>query len=201
MGELREELRYLRTEVAKLRREVRPGGPGGLVRHLEPDEISAPEASIAAGSYTFVDEEVSTTGGQGSVHGLLATPTGAGVVVEDQGVGGQPSAALSYPRPITWPERERICDRIAHFLLRALQGDHRGASGRDEIHLSSRLWLVARSYGGQCFRPLRVFRFIDCKSLVKRGSDLGSSVFIGIPSEKEGRRIALTSGLGWPESY
>ena len=105
VGELREELRYLRTEVAKLRKEVRPGGPGGLVRHLEPDEISAPEASIAAGSYTFVDEEVSTIGGQGSVHGLIATPTGAGVLVEEQGAVGQPSAALSYPRPITWPER------------------------------------------------------------------------------------------------
>ena len=153
----------------------------------------SPGTSIAAGSYSFVEEESVAAGGYrpAPLNSLPAPFPGSGQTRLEQ-----------RPAVLTWTERERICDRIAHFLLRALEGDHRGASGRDEIPLASRLWLVARSYDGQCFRPLLVYRrFCDCKSLVKRGADLGSSVFIGIPSEREGRRIAATSGLGWPESF
>ena len=200
IGDLREELRYLRSEVSKLRGEVRVVQAGAAVTELV--ESANSESSVAAGSYAFVEEESSAAGRRALVGASVGGSSAAGVGVGDRGEPEQAPIAPSYPRPLTWSERERICDRIAQFLLRALQGDHRGPSGRDEIHLSSRLWIVARSFEGQCFRPLRVFRrFGDCKLLVKRGSDLGSSVFIGVPSERDGRRIAQTSGLGWPEDY
>ena len=102
--------------------------------------------------------------------------------------------------PQTWAEREEICDGIAAFLVRALRGENRGPSGRERLVLSSRIWIVARSIDGEEYRPLKVFRaFGACKALVKRGQSCGDSVFVGLPSEREARRVAAISGLGWPE--
>ncbi len=62
--------------------------------------------------------------------------------------------------------------------------------------------LVARSYQGEVFSPPRVFRvFTRCRELVKRGSDVGDSVFVGVPSEREARKVAEASGLGFPDRY
>ena len=99
----------------------------------------------------------------------------------------------------TWLEREAICDEIGEFIKRSLDGDHRGASGRDRLRLPSRIWLVFRDYEGLCYKPGRVCRSWQiCKNLVKRGDGIGDSVFVGFPSEREARRVAGRSGVGWP---
>ena len=102
-------------------------------------------------------------------------------------------------RGLTWIEREEIALPIGAWIKRNLAGEHRGSSGRDVLPYQSRLWLVARSYQGEVFSPPRVFRvFTRCCELVKRGSDVGDSVFVGVPSEREARKVAEASGLGFP---
>ena len=47
----------------------------------------------------------------------------------------------------------------------------------------SRYWIVTRDFKGELLHPVGIYaRFGDCKALVKRGSDLGASVCIGVPS-------------------
>lgn len=94
-------------------------------------------------------------------------------------------------RPVlTWEERE---------VRRSLAGHHRGSSGRDQLPLSSRIWIVAQDFFGNQFPTIRVFHsFGACRDLVKRGSSCGSSVFVGLPSEREARRVCLSAGLTWP---
>ena len=110
-----------------------------------------------------------------------------------------PSAASTCS--LTWLERENICDDIAEHIRRALQGDHRGNSGRERIPLASRIWLVFRDFEGVVYQPVRVCRTLgECRALVKRGESCGDSVFIGLPSEREACRVAGVSGVGWPFS-
>ncbi len=106
------------------------------------------------------------------------------------------------PAVLTWARREEICDGIAAWVLRCIRGEHRGTSGRDLIPLGNRIWLVFRDIVGTEYRPVRVFRtFALAKDLVKRGSDSGDSIYVGLPSEREARRVAAVAGVGWPEDF
>ena len=190
VADLRDELHQLRGSFNRLRRQVE--SDDSRVVHGLPS---------GAGSYSFVGEEE-----EASLSGSFAAPEprdfqspvvplvvpAIPVVQSEQG----PSAPA-----LTWAERERICRGIAEFINRALQGVHRGISGREQLPYGSRVWLVARSYTGDDFRPVRIYtRFADCKALVKRGQDCGASVFVGLPSQREARIVAIHSGLGWPET-
>ena len=170
MADLAEEVGLLRTEVVRLRREVADRDQ----RPVLPSNLS-PVASVAAGSSV------------GSYSVISASE------VEVEAVVGERPAVL------TWAQREAICDRISQFVIRALAGQYHGASGRDEIDLASRIWIVFRSYNGETFNPVKVFhRFTLCKDLVKVRGDCGRSVFIGLPSEREARRVVQGSGRAWP---
>ena len=47
---------------------------------------------------------------------------------------------------------------------------------------------------------LRRRQFGPCRGLVKRGpTDLGSSVFIGLPSEREAKIVVAAAGQVWPQ--
>jgi len=99
----------------------------------------------------------------------------------------------------SWMQREEICDQIGSFLLRALSGDHRSSSGRDFIPLASRIWIVIQDFEGNRYNPVRVFRaWSPAKALVKRGADAGDSIFVGLPSEREARRVVHAATLQWP---
>eukprot|EP00435_Cladocopium_sp_Y103_P028396 s1777_g7.t1 len=116
-----------------------------------------------------------------------------------------PSVASATPTPggqtvPNWIQREAIADQIGQFLLRALSGDHRSSSGRDLIPLSSRIWVVVQDIEGNRFNPVRVLRsWTKTKALVKRGSDAGDSIFVGLPSEREARRAVHSAHLLWPD--
>ena len=197
-------LQNLQEEVADLRDELHQlrGSFNRLRRQVEADDsrvVRGPPSG--AGSYSVVGEEEEefnncsfavpeTRNLQAPVVPLVASSSAG---VQGEQVLGAPA--------LTWADRERICRGIAEFLNRALQGVHRGNSGREQLPYGSRVWLVARSYTGDDFRPLRVYtRFADCKALVKRGQDCGASVFVGLPSQREARFVAIQSGLGWPET-
>jgi len=143
---------------------------------------------------------------QASVGSVLDSPAPSGGAARSSGyslVSSTPlqrlTEAVGSPPVLTWEERLEICDQIGVWVKRTLLGHHRGSSGRDRIPLASRLWLVAQDYHGNRVEPIRVFRrFSDCRELVKRGSDCGWSVFIGLPSEREARRVCEVAGLEWP---
>lgn len=98
-----------------------------------------------------------------------------------------PFAALS------WPERDEIAEQIGKFILRCLQGQHRGPSGRDLNPLPSRLWLVARDFEGQIYSPIRVFKSRgSCRNLCKRFEDPGDSVSVRVPFEREKQGVWFT---------
>ena len=87
-----------------------------------------------------------------------------------------------------------ICKRVGEFLRRALDGGHRGVSGRDSLELASRHWVVIRDFQGRVHSPPLVFRAsLTAKALVKRGQDVGDSVFIGLPSKGD-IKVALQAG-------
>ena len=103
---------------------------------------------------------------------------------------------------LSWEEREAVCEEIAGWVRRCLDSSHRGSSGRDRIHLPSRIWIVARSCEGDNYNPVTVCRtFGACKRLVKRGEDCGDSIFVGLPSIREAQRVVSFAGLQWPQQF
>lgn len=94
--------------------------------------------------------------------------------------------------------RKAICEGIALHLKRALSGQHRGESGRDQLPSGSRFWLVIRSYTGEVFDPVRVYsRWGPAKAVTKRGEHLGDSVFVGLPSLGDVGRVTEAGGFAW----
>ena len=187
VDELREEIRFLRGEVRRLRRLVEDRDSRDTVSGDSHRSSRAP----SDGSYSLVsrgfNEEASRSR---SYTPQAGTPSAPGSDPERSG-----GSRLSQP----WLEREAICDEIGDFIRRSLDGDHRGASGRDRLHLPSRIWLVFRDYEGLCYKPVRVCRsWQSCKDLVKRGDGAGDSVYVGLPSEREACRVAGRAGVGWP---
>eukprot|EP00438_Fugacium_kawagutii_P029215 Skav229550 [mRNA] locus=scaffold568:316865:328633:+ [translate_table: standard] len=131
---LEEEVEILRAEVSSLRRE--------LARHTEGSAAQSFSAvtSVSLGSY-------SAASASGEVTSALDSPVVAG--------GSPPVNAGSIQ---SWSVREAICDEIALWLTRSLNGEHRSTSGRERLNLPSRVWLVARDYEGRVFNPPRLFR-------------------------------------------
>eukprot|EP00438_Fugacium_kawagutii_P012048 Skav218190 [mRNA] locus=scaffold5213:278481:281188:- [translate_table: standard] len=93
-----------------------------------------------------------------------------------------PSVGTSSQRcSLFWEERENIADQIGLWVARAIAGENRGESGRARNPLASKLWIVARDLAGQIYTPVKVFRtWGSAKALVKSGSIVGDSVFVGM---------------------
>ena len=169
---LQSEVEQLRADVNRLqRRAARVDAAETASQTSAGSVLDSPAASVRSGSYSFVSSAP------------LARVSEAAVA----------------PPVLTWEEREAICDQIGSWVRRSLQGHHRGASVRDQIPLSSRIWIVAQDYHGNQFPVVQVFRtFASCRDLVKVGPSCGSSVFVGLPSEREARRVCQSAGLQWP---
>ena len=169
---LTQDLQRLKKRVKQLEQE----------RGEDEDQVSRGSASVV-GSYSVVDSPAA------------APPSRSPSSFSQGGV-----SRTSDPVVLSWARREEICDGIAAWVQRSLRGEHRGTSGRDQIPLGNRVWLVFRDISGTEFRPVRVYHtFTEAKALVKRGSDSGDSIYVGLPSEREARRVAAISGVGWPE--
>lgn len=203
VGDLQDEVRYLRGELRRVRRLI--GEPfldqpaaGGARSGLGSIEESEVESN---GSYSFVE-------GASEVERYSPSVAPSSVAARSVGQGSTsptplPSSTGGAARgrcTLTWAEREHICGDIAAFLVRCRTGQARGTSGRDRINLPSRVWLVCRDFEGQDYNPVLIYKiFALCKDLVKRGSDCGQSIFVGLPSEREARFVVALAGLEWPD--
>lgn len=112
-----------------------------------------------------------------------------------------PSSTQLGSAPVVLSEASRlaIAEEAGRFLRRCLEGVNRGTSGRERIGLQSRCYILVRDYEGQVYSPVQIHhRFATIKPLVKRGSDCGTSIFIGWPTLKEARACVLAAELVWP---
>ena len=193
-GELTEEVEVLssglaglKEQVARLERRAERTARASRVSEFRSSASETPErhAPIAAGGSS---PPVVRANGYPVRSPSVASSEGASV----EGASGTQSVP-------SWLQREEICDQIGAFLLRSLSGDHRASSGRDLIPLASRIWIVVQDIEGNRYNPVRVFRsWSATKALVKRGSEVGDSIFIGLPSEREARRVVHSATLQWP---
>lgn len=178
ISELRQDLESLSGEVTRLRRLVARGLAEGTGSRASSEFDQGSDLA-----YSFVSSPV-TAIGQESRSGVEAG------VVECAG----DRAVLN------WTQREEIAEGVGRFLQRSLRGDHRAGSGSDSNPLASRIWIVCRSITGEVYNPVRVFTtWSSAKALVKRGASAGDAVFVGLPSQREGKIAVASAGLSWPE--
>lgn len=219
----------LRGEVRRLRRLIGPAGPrgtsegeasesrvsrlgslvGGLLggggrdsrapsaypspsvleeQDLRGEERELPEDSAALeDSFSLAGQEFNETASR--------SRSGAGTT------GRRTPSSASSTCSLSWEEREAICEEIAAWVRRSLRDNHRGPSGRDRVSLASRVWLVFRDIDGDVKNPVVVCRtFAACKRLVKREDSVGNSIFVGLPSDREAKRVVSFAGLDWPDN-
>ena len=104
-----------------------------------------------------------------------------------------PSRPSSAPRQLS-AERRAAAQRIGCWLRRCLSGGVRGPSGRDQIKLQSRYFLVIRDIHHTVYNPPRFFcSWGEAKPLCIQRGQPGDSIFIGLPSKEE-VRIAVEAG-------
>ena len=186
---LKEDQKALEEEVRRLRRAF-----AGL---RAPDrQVGYPESE---GSYSFVEGAAVRSSIAPSSPARSVDSVGTrSFAASGASTGGPAATGL----PQSWARREEIADGIGLWARRALSGENRGSSGRDQNPLQSRLWIVFRSIEGEDFNPPLVYRsWTGAKALVKRGPETGGSVFVGIPSEREAIRIVRLAGLEWSGTF
>ena len=191
----------LQDEVAHLRAQIRQLWK--VVRDLQSSVHGGDEqVSDSRSTSQSVDRPAPRRSSSGySTSEEPRTPDQRPAVLPPPGTSVTPSAAPTpSTAPLSWLEREEICDQIGRFLARSISGGHRGASGRDKIPLPSRIWVVVRDYAGQIYTPVKVVKsWTSCKLLCKpTNHEFGDSVFVGLPSEREARRVVQAAQLTWP---
>ena len=167
------ELQDLRDSLSLLTRRV-----DRLAGVIENRTVSA--ATSGLGSASLVS--ASSISSVGYIPQYPETSVLSGSVAESEVVTG-------------WTEREEVAQSVGLWLRRALEGGHRGNSGRHRIPESSNLYIVCRDFEGRVFEePAKVLTsFSEVKKLCCRRGEWGSSVFVGLPSARE-VEIALGAG-------
>ena len=95
--------------------------------------------------------------------------------------------------------RRDIALGIGDYLRRSLQGVNRGPSGRQQISLPSKVYILVRDLNGRTYDPVGVHHtFSSLRHLVRDGDYLGDSIFIGLPSLWEAKLAVQCAGLSWP---
>ena len=194
--ELAEELRYLRGELSRLRRLV--------VAHIGPypgpgEGDSASAASSLRSLRSQGDSRLSVGRGSAVERPFNEDATRSRSQGSGPSESGVSSRTIGTSCSLTWGEREEICKGIGEWALRCLRGQHHGASGRDQISLANRVWVVFRDYEGLNYEPAGVCRtWTECHNLVKRGHDTGEAVFVGLPSLREAQTVCAAANIGWP---
>ena len=126
--------------------------------------------------------------------GAAATTGTSASVTSGGDQGGQESGGQS------WEFRLSVASEVGEFLRGSLEGSYRGPSGRDKIKAKSRIYLLIRDWEGQVFtKPVKLFKsWRALRPLVERAEGFGSSVFVGLPSEREARAAVQAAGFSWP---
>ena len=183
------ELQALRVDLAALSARVL-----ALESRLEEQHFTTPLASP-------VTVNLTQNSAASSLPELppFPSPSVAATSPAGSGVSATPSPYRSSLEQ-TEEERRSIARDAGRFLARALQGDHRGTSGRERLKLQSRVYILAKDIGGQVYEPVKIFRsFAAIQPLVKHGFSCGESVFIGLPTIWEAKEAVRSAGLTWPD--
>ena len=161
---LRGGLEALRVQVGSLERRVR--------------EAEGRRGSTE--SYSFVSEEALSSSSLG--------PAPSSYSVRSSNLNTSPVD------PTDTPGRTRLAEEIGQFLRRCVTGHPRGPSGRDRLALQNRCYVVVRTFEGVVLDPPHFHSaFAPVREQCKRGSNCGSSAFVGFPSKWEAR-VALRAG-------
>lgn len=179
---LQDQVTSLGGEVQSLRSQL--NSTRGELRALQNTVSEAFEDTGSDGPFTLISE---LRDSEALTYSAKAPPTQV------------PSAASQ--APVT-PKLDstRVCaaQSVGKFLRRAVSGLPRGPSGRDQITQASRYWVVVRSFDNIEYKPVRVFsKWAAAKQLVKRGSDLGDAVFVGLPSIEDINTAVQAGEFEW----
>ena len=97
--------------------------------------------------------------------------------------------------------RRQLAAEIGQFLRRALNGEHRGSSGRDRLKLANRCYLILADFRGRRLpKPICSDSFQDVRNLCKIGADVGDSIFCGFATKWDAKVACLEAGVALPES-
>jgi hypothetical protein len=106
--------------------------------------------------------------------------------------GGYSGSALS-------ADRLAAAQDIGEWIVRCLNNQQRGLSGRERISQASRLYLVVRDFSGTVRSPpLVLFNWRDTSAIVSPHGQPGDSIYIGLPTKEEARLVLRTAGLSIP---
>lgn len=98
-------------------------------------------------------------------------------------------------------ERVSAAQSVGDWLVRCLEGRHRGLSGRERVKQPSKFYLVVRDNTGTVHNPPLVFTtWRDTRDRVHIEGDPGDSIFVGLPTKEEGRIALLRAGLTVPSA-
>ena len=137
--EVRGEVLLLRGEVNRLRQRI-----------AQEDSLRASEAGSVG---PVLDSPLRVAAPSSSGYSLVSSLPAGSQQIDLPSRGGARPVSTPAPRVepavvLSWSQREAICRSVGGWIRACLEGRHRGASGRDQIPLSSRCWLVARDYSG-----------------------------------------------------
>lgn len=98
--------------------------------------------------------------------------------------------------------RERVARGIGAWLKRALRGQHRGSSGRDQVALASKVFVVCKDVRDNFYNPPLIFgtRGAAKALCIAQGGEPHDAVFIGLPSKTEAALAIRETGLELPAS-
>ena len=97
--------------------------------------------------------------------------------------------------------RRQLAVEIGQFLRRALNGEHRGSSGRDRLKLANRCYLILADFRGRLLpKPICSDSFQDVPNLCNIGADVGERNFCGFATKWEAKVACLEAGVALPES-
>lgn len=112
---------------------------------------------------------------------------------------GSSSAAAGSESVVTGfsAERIRISRGIGQWLRRCLRGELRGPSGRDQIPLQSKYYLVARDTNFVDHNPPLVFHsWTEAKPhCVVPGTSRSPSIYVGLPALQDIKLVVEAAGL------
>ncbi|CAE7297843.1 unnamed protein product, partial [Symbiodinium sp. KB8] len=169
ISELRRELRVLQDEVQRLK--VKTDQQSDRIRILEQGCV----LEVAEDSFAS----------QGAVQGYST---------------GSSNKAPPQDQASDWNFRATVAKEIGQFFKDSLEGKLR-ASGRNRIGLKSQLYIVVRDVRGNTYTdPVKVFRtWKAAKDLVEIDGKPGNSIFIGLPSQREGLIAVAEAGMSESE--
>ena len=146
-----------------------------------------------------LQERVAVLEAEGESRRFSVMPEPGAASAADRAAGSD-SLGVRGDSGVSRAERESVARGIGQFIVRALRGERRGSSGRDnKINLSSKYYLVFRDREGRELKaPVRVET--SFASVKAAGVADEKAVFVGVPSLREARIVAAEAGYDLPLS-